>query len=184
MKITNLNKRYGKNIIFENASFDFEDGKITYIMGESGKGKTTLLRIVAGIDTDFIGEISKPERLAYVFQEPRLFPALTVLKNIELVNDTPFISAKDLLSILELNGCENMLPSELSGGMKQRVSIARAIYYNADAILMDEPFASIDEDMKNRLIPKIFELLKNKTVIIVSHDIADAQKYADKIIKI
>ena len=88
------------------------------------------------------------------------------------------------MNLLELNGCENMLPSELSGGMKMRLSIARALYYDADIILMDEPFSALDEEMKRRLAPIIFEHLKGKTVIIVSHDLNDAQSYANKIIKL
>ena len=77
-----------------------------------------------------------------------------------------------------------MFPDELSGGMKIRASLGRAIYFDADVVLMDEPFASIDEDMKDRISSKVFELLKDKTVIIVSHDTQNANKFADKIITI
>lgn len=184
MKISNLNKTFGNKNVFDNKSFDFPDGKITYLMGESGKGKTTLLRIISGLDKDFTGTVDNIGKISYVFQEPRLFPALTVTENIEIVNDNPEISASELISIVELEGYENYRVFELSGGMKSRVSLARAIYYNADLILMDEPFASLDFEMKTRIIPKIISLLKNKTVIIVSHDVDEAKMYSDNIVKI
>lgn len=183
MKIKNLTKSFDKKLIFDNFSVEFPENEVTYVMGESGCGKTTLLRIIAGIDNDFSGEIEAlPNNISYVFQEPRLFPNLNVIKNIELVNDTPVYSASELLNLLELGNEELTMPSKLSGGMKMRLSLARALYHNGDVYLMDEPFSALDQDMKNRLIPKVLELLKGKTVIIVSHDIDEAKKYADKII--
>ena len=184
MKITNLSKSFNNVDIFKNASFEFENGKITYIMGKSGIGKTTLLKIIAGLDKIYTGIIDKVEKLAYVFQEPRLFPSLTIKENVKIVNPNSKYSIKDVLDIVELSDYENMYPNELSGGMKARVSIARAIFYDADVVLMDEPFASIDENMKNRIAPKIFKELKNKTVIVVSHDLSEAKIYSDKIISI
>lgn len=184
MKITNLTKSFGTKIIFNNADFTFNESEITFIMGESGVGKTTLLRILAGLDIDFTGVISPLGKIAYVFQEPRLFPHTTVLDNIKVVNDNSPFDAIELLKILELEGCEKMLPSELSGGMKMRLSIARAIFYDADVILMDEPFGSLDEETKKRIAPKIFELLAGKTIIIVSHSQTDASLYANNIISI
>ena len=184
MRIANLTKSFNGKSVFNNYCVEFEKGKINYLMGESGVGKTTLLRIISGLDKEYSGDISFEGRLAYVFQEPRLFPTINVLKNLKLVNDSPSLNAKKLLKTVELNGCEDMLPSELSGGMKMRLSIARAIYYDPDIILMDEPFASIDEEMKDRIAQKIFKLLNGKTIIIVSHDRLDAEKYADKIIEI
>lgn len=184
MKITNLCKSFGDNYLFKNSNFEFENKKITYLMGKSGVGKTTLLRILAGLDKNYTGEISDNKKVAYVFQEPRLFPSLNVLENIKIVSDKEYISPKTLLSIVELDNCEAMYPEELSGGMKMRLSIARALYHNADIVLMDEPFASIDDGMKERIAPKIFDLLKHKTVLVVSHDLEEAKKYADTIITI
>lgn len=184
MKITNLNKSFNNKIIFKNASFDFENKKITYIMGESGIGKTTLLRIISGLDTDFTGDLDATGRISYVFQEPRLFPSLTLIENIKIVNESSSKDPNELLDLVELNGCANMYPHELSGGMKARASIARALYFGADLILMDEPFASIDTEMKNRIAKRIFSLLSEKTVIVVSHDENEAKEFADKILKI
>ncbi len=182
MTIKNLNKSFENNIIFKDANFEFSTGKITYLMGKSGIGKTTLLRIIAGLDKNYTGEVERFERLAYVFQEPRLFPSLTIGENIKIVNQHSSVDVKEILEIVELSKCENMYPNELSGGMKTRVSIARAIYYDADVVLMDEPFSSIDQDMKNRIAPKIFNKLSNKTIIVVSHDETEAKTYSNKIV--
>ena len=184
MKISNLHKSFGDKSIFKSLSYNFEDGKVTALMGESGIGKTTLLRIIAGLDNDYTGSIERPTRISYVFQEPRLFSQISVLDNIKIVNDFPKHDVMKLLDLVELGECANMYPSELSGGMKIRLSLARAIYYNADLILLDEPFASLDEDTKNRIAPKIFKLLENKTIIFVTHNQNDAIKYSDNIIKI
>ena len=89
-----------------------------------------------------------------------------------------------MLNVLELVDAKDLLPSELSGGMKMRVSIARALYSQADIILMDEPFAALDADMKERIAPVIFSMLKGKTILVVSHDLNDAKKYGDFIVNI
>ncbi len=182
MKINNLFKSFDKKIIFNNASFEFEDGKITYIMGGSGIGKTTLLRIISGLDASYSGKIIKNGELAYVFQEPRLFPTLNLEENIKIASESSKFDIDNLLEIVELKDFKNFMPSELSGGMKSRVSLVRAIYKDADIYIMDEPFSNLDEDLKKRIIPKIFELLKEKTILIVSHDPKEAEKYSDNII--
>lgn len=184
MEIKNLCKSFGKNIIFDNFNCSFDNGKITFIMGESGVGKTTLLRIISGLDKKYNGEIILKGKIAYVFQEPRLFPTLNLKQNIEIVNDNSHFSINEILDMLELTNASELLPNELSGGMKIRASLGRALYSDADIILMDEPFASLDEDMKDRISAKVFNLLKGKTVIVVSHDASNAKKFADKIINL
>ncbi len=185
MEIKNLSKSFGEKIVFDNLSLDIPDNKTTFIMGESGCGKTTLLRILAGLDKDFSGEISKEsDFISCVFQEPRLFDSITVRQNLEIVQKGASLSAYEILALIELDGEENNYPNSLSGGMKMRLSLARALYYNADIFLMDEPFSALDENMKNRLVPRVFELLRGKTVIIISHDCDEAKKYADNIINL
>ena len=88
MKIENLNKSYGKKVIFKNVNINFLDGKVNYLMGKSGVGKTTLLKILAGIDKDYEGTVDLPKKIAYVFQEPRLFPTISVSENIKIVNES------------------------------------------------------------------------------------------------
>ena len=185
MEIKNLYKKFNDKIIFSDFSASIPDNKITFIMGESGSGKTTLLRIILGLDSDFKGEIiSSHKKISCVFQEPRLLSALTVNENLKIIENGSSLSTNEILQIVELSNDKNKYPSELSGGMKMRLAIARSLYYNGDLFVMDEPFSALDEEMKERIIPKIFNLIKNKTVIIVSHSLDDAEKYADNLIKI
>ncbi len=183
--INNLSKSFGNKIIFKNFTVNITKNKVTVIKGESGSGKTTLARIIAGLDNDYTGEITKKStKLSYVFQEPRLFDAITVKQNLEIVENNSLLSVNELLSIVELDNDINTYPRELSGGMKMRLSIARAIRYNGDVFIMDEPFSALDNDMKKRLIPKIMSLLKNKTVIVISHDISELNKYVDNVLEL
>lgn len=185
MKITNLTKKFGSKMIFNNASFEFQDNKVTYLIGESGIGKTTLLRIIAGLDKSYKGEIiAQSDKISYVFQEPRLFPNLNIEENIKIVCDESLYSVDEVLDLVELKDEKNALPSSLSGGMKMRIALARAIYHNGDMFLMDEPFSALDDATRERILPKIFKYLKGKTVIIVSHNIDEAKKYSDKIVNL
>ena len=185
MKIKIIKKAFADKIVFDNLSLEIPEGKITFIMGKSGCGKTTLLKMISGLDKDFIGQIEKSsEHISCVFQEPRLFPAISVKQNIELVQKGTNIDICEILKLVELENDANEYPNNLSGGMKMRASLARALYHNGDIFLMDEPFSAIDENMKFRLIPRVLHLLKGKTVIIVSHDLEDAQAYAENIINL
>ena len=185
MKINNLTKKFGSKVIFDNFSLELQDNGINYILGESGIGKTTILRIIAGLDKSFKGEISPSDaKISCVFQEPRLFPNLTLKENVEIVSQASKFKLEELLKILELENEASSLPASLSGGMKMRASIARALYHDGDVYLMDEPFAALNDELKARALPKIFELLKGKTVIIVTHNVEEANKFADKIINL
>ena len=185
MIIKNLYKNFASKNIFSNTTIEFKDNKVTFITGESGIGKTTLLRIIAGLDKNFKGEIiTNNEKISYVFQEPRLFPNLNVEENIKIVAEDSKCEIKDILELVELSNEIYALPSSLSGGMKMRIALARALYSNGDVYLMDEPFSALDDDTKERILPKIFEFLKGKTVIIVSHNIDEAKKYGDNIINL
>ncbi|MBQ7352967.1 MAG: ATP-binding cassette domain-containing protein [Clostridia bacterium] len=186
MKINNLSKSFDNKCVFNNFSCEFIDNKINFIIGESGSGKTTLLRIIAGLDKDFQGAIEGNNgEISIVFQEPRLIPYINVLENVNIVNQNSTIkTTTELLKIFELENELYNMPNSLSGGMKMRVAIARALNYDSDLVLMDEPFSALDEELKARILPKIFEKLSNKTVIIVSHNEIDCQQYADNIINL
>ena len=103
------------------------------------------------------------------------------MRNAEIIRKT---AETDIVLALELDGEGNSYPSALSGGMKIRLSIARALCYNGDIFLMDEPFSALDENMKNRIIPKVFQLLNGKTVLIISHNADEAAKYSNNIINL
>ena len=183
MKIEIIKKAFKDKEIFKDFSLNIPDNKITFIMGKSGCGKTTLLRMICGLDKDFTGNIEGvSDRISFVFQEPRLFPAISLKQNVELVEKGADMNIDEILALVELENDMDEFPGNLSGGMKMRASLARALFYNGDIFLMDEPFSSLDENMKERLIPKVLSLIKGKTVIIVSHDIEDAEAYADNII--
>ena len=128
LEIKNLSKKYTKDYIFSNFSQKFDNTGLYLVVGESGRGKTTLLRLIAGLDKSFEGEISREGAVSVAFQEYRLFPTLSALENVYLENEDNKASAMALLLRLGLSEeAAVALPGELSGGMKQRVSLARAI---------------------------------------------------------
>ena len=140
MEIKNLTKKFGDKTVFNNFSVKIPSGKISFIMGESGCGKTTLLKMLIGLDKDYYGEISGVDgKISCVFQEPRLFPTLNVIENIRLVERGTKYTASEILKILELENDAHLYPNELSGGMKMRLALARALYYNGEIFVMDEP---------------------------------------------
>lgn len=184
IELKNINKSYKDKSVYSDFNFNIESNKITAILGESGSGKTTLLNMIAGI-TDYTGEIkNKPKKVSFVFQNAVLIPSLTVLENIKLV--VPDISDEEIISELMkmgLNSVYNFYPKSLSGGMARRVAIIRAMLFNGDVMLLDEPFSSLDISLKSYLIRKIKEYQKEsgKTVIFVTHDIGEALSLADRI---
>ena len=206
-----------QHMVLNNISLNISTEDITVILGESGCGKTTFLRIIAGLENVTSGEISyikdkkdfKP-KVGMVFQESRLMDWLDVSENITFHNvsnrskknnknaiyrllsklrfkknnSVSEIDVDKYLSMMKLEKFKNSYPGELSGGMAQRVSIARALSFDPDMLLMDEPFSALDyftrKDMQNEVI-RIHEST-NKGVIFVTHDIDEALKIADKII--
>ena len=180
MRIRNLTKRYGKNTVYENFSLDLDDGKITCILGESGSGKTTLLNCVAGL-CGYSGEITKA-KCSYVFQTPRLVPNLTVRGNLALVCEDKE-RVESIILKLHLENIANSFPAHISGGQAQRVSLARAILYGGEVMLMDEPFSSLDLKLKTEMQDLYKNLQKelSLTVLFVTHDIDEALNMADRI---
>lgn len=213
--IKNVSKIYEvnneKHMVLNNISLNISTDDITVILGESGCGKTTFLRVIAGLENITSGEIKfikdgkelKP-KVGMVFQESRLMDWLNVSENISFHNvknaskiykfltklkirknnSNSDIDVDSYLSMMKLEKFKNSYPSELSGGMAQRVSIARALSFDPDMLLMDEPFSALDyftrKDMQNEVI-RIHEST-NKGVIFVTHDIDEALKIGNKII--
>jgi NitT/TauT family transport system ATP-binding protein len=190
MKLINISKKYNNNIILDNINIELKQGKILSILGPSGCGKTTLLNIIAGLVDNDTGKLNniKEKKISYVFQEPRLLNNITVYENIKFVlndisNDNMELLINEYLKETGLLEYKNYYPEELSGGMKQRVSLVRAFVYQSDIILMDEPFRSLDLQLRLNLIDyfkKLWERDK-RTIIFVTHDITTSILLGDDI---
>lgn len=169
--LENVCKSYGKTKVLENFSACINEGEITYLKGSSGIGKTTLLNLISGLEKCDSGKIygTEDKKISYMFQEDRLFDNFSVYENLLAVNEN-----RELLNeISDKCLCKDFLdkyPKNLSGGMSRRVSLARALLYDGDIVLLDEAFKGLDKDTKIRVCENIMPYLENKTVIIVSHE--------------
>ena len=174
----NISKRYGEKQVINNLSFEIPDGGKAFVTGESGAGKTTLLRLISGIEKPDAGRLYGYDRedIAYAFQEARLFPWESAIDNVTAPVGRKYAKeAEELLGALGLGDDLSKLPGELSGGMRQRVSLARALLYDRKILLLDEPFSSLDGEMKKRAAALIREKSAEKTVLLVSHSPEDAE---------
>ncbi|NMB54105.1 MAG: ABC transporter ATP-binding protein [Leptolinea sp.] len=182
IRIQNLCKSFGTLSVIDHWSIDIKKGERLVILGPSGCGKTTFLKILAGLEKPTSGAIDHLHlRMGFVFQESRLIPWLTVKKNLL------FINSEDNLKILDslyLSGFEDYLPSQLSGGMRQRVNLARALANRPEFLLMDEAFRSLDWGVKIHIIDDINTLWRNSsfTLITVTHDPREAYMFADRVV--
>jgi NitT/TauT family transport system ATP-binding protein len=184
--IKNLTKTYNGKIVLNNLNLTIKSGETSCIMAPSGMGKTTLLRIIMGLEEPDSGSIKGLEdlKISTVFQEDRLCEYLTPINNIKLVN--PTLTDQQILGALSsfgLSGCERQKTSELSGGMKRRIAILRAIMAEYDILFLDEPFKGIDINTKETVISEIIKRTKGKTIIFVTHDEAEASLMGANIIK-
>src|SRR5246127_3757195 len=189
-------------LVLDHIDFNLRDGEIVAILGKSGSGKSTFLRVLAGLVPPSEGaveyrglRVSEPVRgIAMVFQSYALFPWLTVLGNVELGLEAQGIAgverrrqAVNAIDLIGLDGFENAYPKELSGGMRQRVGFARALVVNPDILLLDEPFSSLDVLTAETLRGDLLDLwdahrIPTKGIVIVSHNIEEAVEIADRIL--
>lgn len=185
MKLEKIKKQFEDKIIFNDYDLTLEEGKIYCVMGESGRGKTTLLRIIAGLEPIDGGKIvrKKEDLCAMVFQEERLFEWESVWKNIAIVLEGKERKAKHLkemiVSHLQRVGLENVAEvpvKELSGGMKRRVSLVRAMMTKSSYILMDEPFTGLDEVTKDKAIQYVLEEQKGRMILLTTHSKEEVKK--------
>ena len=172
--------------VVEGFALDVPALSFTALFGPSGCGKTTALNLLAGLDRDFEGEITRPApaRIAYVFQEPRLLPWRTVEDNLRLVLDEPDEAAIEAwLRAMELADVRKVFPTRLSLGMARRVALARAFIIRPTLLLMDEPFVSLDEPTAQRLRLLLLETLRQHpaTVVFVTHNLREAIMLASRI---
>ncbi len=199
VEVKNIGKIYGGNVeALRDVSLAFPRGKLSTLLGPSGCGKTTLLKIIAGLIPANGGEVwvdgrkvdgPGPER-AFVFQDFALLPWATVLRNVAFgleLRDMPLAERNEIarrhIAEVGLTAFEASYPNQLSGGMRQRVGLARALAVDADIILMDEPFSAIDEQTRRKFQEELLDLLKRhrKTVIFVTHSIEEAAYLSDQI---
>lgn len=194
-----VSKRYGATPVLADLDLDIADGSLTAVLGASGNGKTTLLRLVAGFDAVDAGVITiggrvvddgtrvvRPQQrgVGYVPQEGALFPHLTVAGNVAFGLSRPQRPAvRELLSLVGLDGLERRYPHQLSGGQQRRAALARALAIRPDVVLLDEPFGSLDATLRNSLRRDVARILAERgaTTVLVTHDQDEALTLADRI---
>jgi NitT/TauT family transport system ATP-binding protein len=200
VRIDNVCKTYAGGVeALRNISLDIPEGKLTTLLGPSGCGKTTLLKIIAGLIPATSGQIyvegkpvsgPGPER-AFVFQDFALMPWATVMRNVAFGLELRGVpkeereqTAAHYIERVHLKGFESKYPHELSGGMRQRVGLARALTVNAKVLMMDEPFSAVDEQTRRKFQEDMLELVanENKTFIFVTHSIEEAVYVSDRIV--
>ena len=178
IKAKNLYFSYGDQLVLQNVCIELTADQPVVLLGGSGMGKTTLLRILAGLMKADVGEIEgidKNTRIAVMYQEDRLFPHLTVYKNLKLIR--PGVTREEAAGLLaELNleaAVLDQLPRELSGGMRRRIALARALLFEADVVLMDEPFQGLDVDTRRMALAAVKKWTKGRPTLLISHEPED-----------
>lgn len=189
LNIHEISFSYGKKQVLQNFSMQVKAGEIVAVMGASGCGKSTLLQLIAGLQKPNVGKIEHDfGRISYAFQEPRLFPWLTVEENLKAVlpkgRENRESAILHALSIVELSDSKDLYPDSLSGGMKSRASLARALVFGGDLFLLDEPFAALDRELCLRLGDRLKQEIKAQgaSAVLVTHHPEDAERIADRII--
>lgn len=179
LKIHEISVRYGQKQVLDKCSLLLEKGQRIALMGPSGCGKTTLARAAMSLLVPDSGTVSCGfERLSAVFQEPRLLPWVTSEENVNLVlsdRDETLPEARAWLEKLELGSAQKLYPSELSGGMQQRLSIARALAVRPQLLIMDEPFKAMDEELKARVQHVITQSLDDAALLLITHSEQEAR---------
>ena len=206
IKVKNLKKQFGNNVVLKDISVAIEKGEVISVIGPSGSGKSTFLRCINGLEEFDGGHIlvdnedmadknlnidKLREKIGMVFQSFNLFPHLTVLENIILApvtlktmsKEEDKVKAKELLKKVGLEEKADFYPSSLSGGQKQRVAIARALAMNPEAILFDEPTSALDPEMVGEVLQVMKSLAKEgMTMIVVTHEMGFAREVCDRVI--
>jgi ABC-type nitrate/sulfonate/bicarbonate transport system ATPase subunit len=186
--VSNIHKKYGDLVVLDDASFGFLQDKITTIIGPNGCGKSSLVKIIAGIDKDFQGELNVPQTIAYLSQKSGLLPWLSTRQNLDFPRKVKKITASvdidEVLKQFSLTDFADYYSSQLSGGMQRKVEILRSVMYQPELLIMDEPFAALDAITRRQMIYWLKKLQKQyrMTIIAVSHDIAESVEISDRIV--
>ena len=199
--VVGLSKRFGKASVLENISFDVAEGEVLVLLGASGSGKTTILRIIAGLEMPYTGKVilhgkdvtelpARERGVGVIFQSYALFPKMTVEKNIgyglrirKRKRKEIRATVNELLQLVQLEEHRKKYPSQLSGGQQQRVAIARTLAYKPEVLLFDEPFGALDTQTRVHLRREIRALLKKVNVpsIFITHDQEEALELGDRV---
>jgi len=186
VSVRGLQRRYGTRVVIDALDLDIREGEFVALLGESGCGKTTLLRALAGLDQPDAGQIRAPERPSVVFQEHRLLPWATLWENVALGHETTVgrSGAARALAEVGLCGREDDWPRNLSGGQAQRVALARGLVREPALLLLDEPFAALDALTRIKMHGLVEELIArhHPGVLLVTHDVDEALTLADRIL--
>jgi ABC-type nitrate/sulfonate/bicarbonate transport system ATPase subunit len=190
--VRNLGKNFGTLGVLSDLEMKVEAHELVCILGPSGSGKSTLLNIIAGLDAAYTGEVKRGgSRVGYLFQEPRLLPWLTAERNVDFALDGCRVpngrraELKDrYFALAGLEGFRHYYPHQLSGGMRQRVTLVRALCVEPDILLMDEPFAGLDELTARRLRIDLLRIWREtrKTIVFVTHNAYEASYLADRVL--
>ncbi|HEX8494751.1 MAG TPA: ABC transporter ATP-binding protein [Pyrinomonadaceae bacterium] len=190
LRLENVSRSFGELEVLRHLSLDVEVGEFVAIVGPSGCGKTTLLNLFSGFDRPSEGRVVCTGRVRMVYQQDGLFPWSTVAENISMglgeIKDEAERKRQlnEMISLIKLKGFEQHYPHQLSGGMRQRVELARALSGETDTLLLDEPFSSLDYLTRLRLRRELARMLKERprTVVLVTHDIEEAAQLADRVV--
>ncbi|MEA5082608.1 MAG: ATP-binding cassette domain-containing protein [Lachnospiraceae bacterium] len=179
--LSSVTKAFDKEIL-NDFTINFKEGKTTALLGPSGCGKTTIVNLLLGLMKADKGEIiaDRTAKMSVVFQEDRLMENITVLENLLAINKN-VKTCKEILNAFGIGEVDNKYPNQLSGGMKRRVALARAIAFNGDIFILDEPFKGIDISLKQKVIKEIKKAINGKTCVIITHEITEAVSVGDEV---
>jgi NitT/TauT family transport system ATP-binding protein len=190
LQLAGVSRRFGEVEVLHEISIEIERREFVAVVGPSGCGKTTLLNLLSGYDQPSSGTVERQGQVRMVYQVDGLFPWKTVTENIALglrhlrSEDERQRQIDGMIRLIELESFEHHYPHQLSGGMRQRVELARALVGNSDILLMDEPFSSLDYLARLRMRQELARLLRElpRTVVLVTHDIEEAAQLADRVV--